>query len=327
MAAAHRKPTPILKIYVWQGYADAAVIAPFESECQCYVSVHYMNTSDDLYKAIKQGDDYDVISASSDIAGDLVRAGLVQPLTINLIDSQSQLIDPLGEKSEVKNEEDIYGVPFMWGANVLIYNSDAFPQAPKTWDVLRQQRFRGKVAVWDDLSSLYMAELSQNRQADIYHLNDFKDGCQWFQGLTTNGVKLWDDETNLVKMFRTGQVVVAMGWPLTAYDLKSLGMPVEQIIPEQDNTTGWVDYLMIPERSKHTDLAYKLVKHLSDKRAQGYVARITHTIPANNQADSGGLTMPEREKYKNVRFWQALGENREKYKKAWEQWKRNQCPI
>lgn len=315
--------TPVLKIYVWTGYAEAAVIAQFESQCHCYVSIHYMNTSDDLYSALKNGDEYDVISPSSDIAGDLVNAGLVRELNKNLVPSHADLIDPL-DKPGVTRPEDAYGVPFIWGPNVLIYNTDVISDTPTSWSVLFEEQYRGKVAVWDDLSSLYMAGLLQNPKVNIYNVNDAKTACRWLQVMPRKGIQLWEEETDLVTMFKTGQVVAAMGWPLAARDLQSLGMPIKTTIPTE-KTTGWVDYLMIPKSSRYPDLAYKLIEYLIESDQQKAVAKVTNTYPANTNAfndipkDKDGII-------KMTTFWQALGENRIKYRSAWDGWKQSNCP-
>lgn len=325
--------TPVLNIYVWAGYAEAAVIAQFESQNHCYVSVHYMNTSDDLYSALEKGDEYDVISASSDIAGDLVNAGLVRELNKDLIPSHTDLTDPL-DKASSTGSENAYAVPFIWGPNLLIYNTDVFPSAPDTWSILLDEKYRGRVAVWDDLSSLYMAGLLQNPKVEIYDLNDTKTACRWLQQLPRKGIKLWEEEPDLVNMFKTGQVVAAMGWPLAARDLQSLGMPIKTTIP-REKTTGWVDYLMIPRSSRHAHLAYKLIEYLSENDQQQSVARITHTYPANIKAAQDltdavhGFTKEELQMWTNngnIKFWQALGENRDKYRSAWDGWKQNNCP-
>jgi hypothetical protein len=54
-----------------------------------------METSDDLYRDLAKREEYDLISASSDIAGDLVSAGLVISLPKKLVEGLN-LKDPLG---------------------------------------------------------------------------------------------------------------------------------------------------------------------------------------------------------------------------------------
>lgn len=325
--AIPRTPTPILKIYVWRGYADPTVIAEFESKkCQCYVSVKYMETSDDLYRDLAEKEEYDLISASSDIAGDLVSAGLVIPLPKKLVEGLN-LKDPIGNPNpEVTAGGHTYAVPFMWGPNVLIYNTDIFPTAPESWNILREREYRGRVAVWDDLSGLYLAALSDNPQANVYGQEDFRGACRWLPNFGDHDFKLWSDEPDLVAMFRTKQVVAAMGWPLATHELKQLGLPISDTIP-REKTTGWVDYLMIPKSSKHVDLAYKLIEYLSERGAQQRIARITHTHPASTSAPYD-LTDDERKTWTsdNIKFWRALGKDRKLYISVWEGWKRNECP-
>jgi spermidine/putrescine-binding protein len=127
-------------------------------------------------------------------------------------------------------------------------------------------------------------------------------------------------------MFRTKQVVAAMGWPLATHELEQLGLSISETIPKE-KTTGWVDYLMIPKSSKHVDLAYKLIEYLSEHGAQQRVARITHQHPANAGAPYD-LTDDERKTWtsNNIKFWRALGKDRQIYMRVWEGWKRNECP-
>jgi spermidine/putrescine-binding protein len=283
-----------------------------------------METSDDLYRDLAKGEEYDLISASSDIAGDLVSAGLVIPLPKKLVEGL-KLEDPLGNPDlEVTTEGDTYAVPFMWGPNVLIYNTEIFSKAPESWNILRE--YPGRVAVWDELSSLYLAALLDNPQANIYRLSDFTGACRWLPNFGDHYFKLWSDEPDLLAMFRTKQVVAAMGWPLATQQLRQFGLSISETIPKE-KTTGWVDYLMIPKSGKHVDIAYKLIKYLSERDAQKRIARITHLHPANLDAPDE-LTDDERQTWTsdNIKFWRALGKDREIYKSVWEGWKRNECP-
>lgn len=33
-----------------------------------------------------------------------------------------------------------YAVPYQWGSNVLIYNTDVFPEAPTSWSVVFEEQ-------------------------------------------------------------------------------------------------------------------------------------------------------------------------------------------
>jgi putative spermidine/putrescine transport system substrate-binding protein/spermidine/putrescine transport system substrate-binding protein len=153
------KKTPTLSLLVWEGYADPSFVKGFEERCKCKVSAAYMGTSDELVSKLRGGSasNYDVISPSSDVAKMISSAGLAAPLNLAKIPTYSQLSPKLTGMPLVRVNGNVYGVPFMWGPNPLIYDTSAFPQPPPSWSVLWDPKYRGKVSVWDELSTVYMA--------------------------------------------------------------------------------------------------------------------------------------------------------------------------
>src|SRR3984957_4462533 len=153
------KKTPTLNLLVWEGYADPSFVQAFEAQNHCKVSASYMGTSDELVAKLRGGSagNYDVISPSSDVATSIATAGLAAPLDLTKLPSYQQLSPKLRDMPLVKANGDIYGVPFMWGPNPLIYYTTAFPKAPDSWASLWDPRLQNKISVWDDLSTVYMA--------------------------------------------------------------------------------------------------------------------------------------------------------------------------
>lgn len=49
-----------------------------------------------------------------------------------------------------------YGVPFTWGPDYLVYNADEVKD-PDSWMIFSDRKYKGKIALWDDISSLYLA--------------------------------------------------------------------------------------------------------------------------------------------------------------------------
>src|ERR1700694_3147389 len=157
--SACKKKEESLSLLVWEGYADTSFIQAFEESHHCKVKASYMGSSDELVAKLRGGSasNYDVISPSSDVAASIVKAGLAAPLDLSKIPAYSQLSAKLRESSIVKLNNKVYGVPFVWGPNPLLYDTTAFPRAPDSWAVLWDAKYRGKVSVWDELSTVYMA--------------------------------------------------------------------------------------------------------------------------------------------------------------------------
>jgi len=138
------KKTPALNLLVWEGYADPSFVQAFEEQNHCKVSASYMGSSDELMAKLRGGSagNYDVISPSSDVATSIATAGLAAPLDLSQIPSYSQLSPQLTSLPLVRVKTEVYGVPFMWGPNPIIYDTTVFPQPPDSWNVLWDQSTR-----------------------------------------------------------------------------------------------------------------------------------------------------------------------------------------
>jgi len=157
--SACRKKEEALSLLVWEGYSDPSFVQAFEQRHHCKVQASYMGSSDELVAKLRGGSasNYDVISPSSDVAASLVSAGLAAPLDLGKIPSYSQLSPKLRELRLVKRNGQTYGVPFVWGPNPILYDTTAFARPPDSWSIFWDPRHKGKISLWDELSSVYMA--------------------------------------------------------------------------------------------------------------------------------------------------------------------------
>jgi len=153
------KKTPTLNLLVWEGYADPSFVKAFEDENHCKVSASYMGSSDELMAKLRGGSagNYDVISPSSDVASAIATSQLAAPLDLSQIPTYNQLSSQLTSLPLVRNSGQVYGVPFMWGPDPLIYDTTAFAQPPDSWNLMWDPKYKGRISVWEDLSTVYMA--------------------------------------------------------------------------------------------------------------------------------------------------------------------------
>ena len=177
-AGSCTRKTPALNLLVWEGYADASFVKAFEEQHHCKVSASYMGSSDELMAKLRGGSagNYDVISPSSDVAGSIASAGLAAPLDLSKIPSYGQLSPQLTSLPLVRVKGQVFGVPFMWGPDPMIYDTTAFAQPPDSWNVLWDPKLKGKISVWDDLSTVYMAAqvlgYDKPDPSQLYNLTD-----------------------------------------------------------------------------------------------------------------------------------------------------------
>jgi putative spermidine/putrescine transport system substrate-binding protein/spermidine/putrescine transport system substrate-binding protein len=257
------------------------------------------------------------------------QAGLAVPLDLSKLPSYQQLSTKLRDMPLVKANGNIYGVPFMWGPNPLIYDTSALPKAPESWASLWNPKLQNKISVWDDLSTVYMAAqvlgYDKPDPSHLYNLSDQElDAVKnKLLALKPNIRKLWSTGGELTNLFENHEVVVAMGWPLMTNQLRAAKFSVGETIPKE-NTTGWIDHLMITAGSDNKDLAYKFLEYMIEAQTQKKVTDVTGYAPANAQAAQ--FMTPEQQKnlhldnvdeyQKRIYFWQNVP-RRAKYNEIW----------
>jgi putative spermidine/putrescine transport system substrate-binding protein/spermidine/putrescine transport system substrate-binding protein len=327
-----------LSLLVWEGYADPSFVHAFEEAHHCKVVASYMGSSDELVAKLRGGSaaNYDVISPSSDVATSIVRAGLAAPLDLSKIPSYVQLSPKLRDSPLVKANAQTYGVPFVWGPNPLLYDTTVFATAPGSWSVLWDPKYKGKISLWDELSSVYMAAQVLNYDKpnpnQLYNLSDeqLETVKKKLIELKPNIRKYWSTGGELTNLFQNHEILAAMGWPLMTNQLRKLNFPIGETIPKE-NTTGWIDHLMITAASTHKELAQAFLEYMVEPQTQKLVTDVTHYTPTN--PGTGQLLTADEKKtlhlddpddyMKRIYFWQDVP-RRPKYTEIWNEVKNAQ---
>lgn len=331
LCSACKKGPATLNLLVWEGYAEPSFLKAFEETHNCKISASYMGSSDELVSKLRGGaaSSYDVISPSSDVAAMIVRSNLAEPLDLSKFPEYSKLSAKLRDSSLVKANGKIYGVPFMWGPNPILFDTTAFPTPPDSWSVLWDPKLKGKVSLWDELSSIYMAaQVLGYDKPDPDHLYSLSDAeleavKKKLIELKPNVRKYWSTGADLTNLFQNHEITIAMGWPLNTNDLRKSNFPIGEIIPKE-NTTGWIDHLMISASSPHKELAAQFLEYMIEAKTQKLVADKTHYTPANPGAaqfltaeEVKSLHLDDPDAYmQRIYFWQDVP-RRAKYNEVW----------
>src|SRR5438477_6626910 len=127
-----------LNVVDWEGYTDPSFVKQFEQQTGCQVKSVYAGSSDEMFTKFTSGGggQYDLASFSGDASLRAIKSGSVAPLDTskltNFKDLAAQLQSPAFNTQNGKH----YGLSFMWGANVLIYNAGKIKQNLDSWNAL-----------------------------------------------------------------------------------------------------------------------------------------------------------------------------------------------
>src|SRR5690606_1996951 len=150
--------------YIARGETDKAFdwVTKFEEATGCKVNIKTANTSDEMVALMNEGG-FDLVTASGDASLRLVAGKRVQPVNVDPIPSWKTVDERLQNAPRYTVDGVHYGVPYQWGPNVLMYNTDVFKEAPKSWNVVFEEQTlsdgksnKGRVQAYD--GPIYVAD-------------------------------------------------------------------------------------------------------------------------------------------------------------------------
>ncbi len=288
-----------LNVLAWPGYAEDGSndpkvdwVTPFEDETGCQVEVKYFATSDEAVNLMKTGQ-YDVVSASGDGSLRMIAAGDVEPVNTDLVPNYADLYDYLKERDWNSVDGQMYGVPHGYGANLLMYNTDVFTEAPTSWDVVfdKASEYTGKVTAYD--SPIYIADAAVYLMAhqpelgieNPYSLDEdqLAAAVDLLKTQREHVGEYWSDYLKEIQAFTTGDTVVGTTWQVIANVLQGEDVPVEVTLPEE-GATGWSDTWMVGSESPNKNCAYAWLDHIISPEANAAVAEYFGEAPSNPKA-------------------------------------------
>ena len=317
-------------IVAWAGYIERGETDPaydwvtaFEEKTGCKVNVKVAGTSDEMVTLMNQGG-FDLVTASGDASLRLIAGGTVQPINTDLIPSWGTVDERLQNAAWHTVDGQHYGTPYQWGANVLMYNTDTFPEAPDSWNVIyieqnlpdgqsnkgRVQAYDGPIALAD--AALYLKTHNPDLGiTDPYALNEaqYAATVELARGQRALVSRYWHDVTAQMEDFQNEGVVASSSWPYQVNLLQAEGAPIASVIPAE-GATGWADTTMMHADAAHPNCAYLWMEHSLDPTVQGDVAAWFGSVPsvpaacsASELLGSEGCTINGFDNFDKISFW------------------------
>lgn len=318
-------------IIAWAGYIESGQTDPnydwvtqFEKDTGCKVSVKTAATSDEMVSLMNEGG-FDLVTASGDASNRLIAGGKVQEINTSLIPSWSTVDERLQNAPWHTVDGKHYGVPYQWGPNVLMYNTEAFGgQAPDSWNVVFEemtlpdgQSNKGRVQAYD--GPIYIADaalyLKQTNPAlgidDPYALtrDQFNAALDVLRKQRELVGRYWHDAYIQMDDFKNEGVVASGSWPFQVNLLQFEGQPIASVFPKE-GATGWADTTMMHVDAKHPNCAYKWMEWSLNPKLQGDLAAWFGSVPAVPAACKGNELLTDTgcstngfDNFDKIAFW------------------------
>lgn len=319
-----------LTMIIWEGYTSESFAKPWEEANDAKMEATFAGTGDEMFAAMQGsgGTTYDMVSASSDLPQRLYDAGLLMEIDPSKLSNFPDLYEQFQKPPYITFEDKLYGVNFAWGPTILLYNTEAIPEAPTSWNALLDEQYSGKISTWNyPLQIAQYALLLDPRPEDPFLLDDeqlaqVKDILIKQRPLVR---KYWDLGGEVAELFINGEVVVADGWPWITLQIKDSEGTVAEATPEE-GVTGWSDSWCISNKAANPDLALNWANYMIGPEGQnGVIENLNYSI--TNKKVVEALPMEQREalrmvdvpaEYAKIHMWKFVP-NYDKWVQVWQE--------
>jgi len=291
-----------LNLIAWTGYVESGKtdpkvdwVTPFTTATGCKINVKFADTSDEMVTLMRQGGgtQYDGVSASGDATNRLIAHGDVAEVNTNLIPDFKDVIQSLQSPRHNTINGHHYGVPYMYGPNVLMYNTSKVSPAPTSWKDTWEKisPYSGKIAAYD--SPIFIADAALYLKAhnkslgitDVYELTSkqLDAAIALLKQQAPMIKKYWAATTDETDPFSSGDMVIGTAWPYQVSFLKSENKPVAAVVPSE-GATGWADTWMMSAHAQHPNCMYQWMKWTETAAVQDQVAEFYGATPSNTKS-------------------------------------------
>ncbi len=300
-----------LKLIAWHGYTEDGTtegyeeydwITPFEDETGCQVEVTYADSSDEMVQLMRQGGgaEYDGVSASGDASNRLIAGGDVGAVDPSLFPEMANVIAPINPDGGTNIDHyvvdgKVFGTPYMYGPNFLMYNTQEVSPAPTSWDVTFEtdSPYAGNVTAYD--SPIFIADAAMYlmaHQPDLGITDPYALSQEQFDAavdlLKQQKAELisayWALYTDEIDGFVDGSMVVGTAWPINLTYTKGPDAANTAAVIPSEGATGWADTWMISANAPHPNCMLKWMDHTLQPDVQAEVG--IYYGAAGSNADS-----------------------------------------
>ena len=259
-----------LQVLDWAGYENDGGQPMFAAYVKKYPNnkpkFAYMTNEADALAKFQAGLKPDIFRPYVGWTKYFATSGLVQPWTPSLISSFKNLNPFMVKAGQYQGKQ--YGIPDDWGFDAILYRSDKVKPKSKSWGLLWDDRYKGKIAWFDDpvemltIAGLYLGFKDPWNQTDA-QLKRSQDLLISKKHLTRI---IWQTETDLDQAFAAGDIWIALAWPNDWVQMRAKKLKVVYMHPKE-KPIAWVGMFMLLKGSPRPHLAHAYVDAWSSAKS------------------------------------------------------------
>jgi spermidine/putrescine transport system substrate-binding protein len=273
LAAAPKDPdsevSGTLRVFSYEDSIVPELIDPvLEANPGLKIETATFDSNEEAAAKLAGGFEADVVEICLDEMTPLVKQDLLRPIDPEGITDWDELEFTDAEGIVIDGET--YGVPLSAGLEGLVYNPEEVPEGIDELADIFDPQFSGRATMHgsyalpaiaegalalgiEDPFSMDAEQLEETKQYLLDHKDHFRS--------------LWGSDSDLVNLFKSGEVVVATAGPQLAQRIIDGGVPAKWS-PAEEGTLSWVCGFALTSNAQNTDAAYALMNFQASAEAQ-----------------------------------------------------------
>lgn len=315
-------------LFIWSEYIDPEVVADFERENDCRVTIETFASDEALIASLESGGTarYDIVVPSDYSIQGMIRRGLIAPLRHERIPNLANLDDRFVNPAFDPGNE--HSVPYQWGTVGIYLRRGAGPPA-RSWRLIFDPAHQvGPFVLLDSQRDMMGSVLRY-----LGHSVNTTDPREIAEAAATLREARRRSAGFQADVGGRDLVLAGKATAAVAFNGDAVRGMVEDpatlfFVPEEGSVI-WVDNLAIPARAPHRDSAERFINYLLDARVGARISNYNHFASPNRAARpyiapadlANEAIYPPARIMTRLEWVRDLGNDNTLYDKPWQQLK------
>lgn len=266
--------TGTLRVFSWEDSVTPEMMDPFQKQNpDLDIQTATFDSNSEAAAKISSGFETDIVEVCLDEAKPLITRNMLRPIDTSAVKDWDQLA--FRDSPGIRHNGDVIMVPLNAGPQGVIVNTEEVDREVTSFADIWDPEFKGRAALEGDYSLPPIAEtalalgIDDPMNMDEEELNKVKD----YMVENRDQLRaLWRSDSDLVNLFKTGEVVISDGNSAQVKRMQEAGIPVKWIAPAE-GTISWVCGFAISSEARNLAAAYRLINWQASPKAQAIRGR------------------------------------------------------
>ena len=255
----------------WWGFngdkLEEIILKPFRAQCGCELVFETGNNADRLNKIkIRGGSGVDVVYLTDSYSQIGIQEGLFQPV------DRAKIPNINGIYELAREPQGKFGPAYTIGRVGIIYDSAKVSSPITSWNDLWREDLKRRVSLPGITTTAGpMTVLVAANKAGVDPYKDEKAAFKALEQLKPNVVKNYNTGSELVNLFSTGEVSVAMAQDFTLAQIQA-AVPTVRWAELKEGDYATLNTVNIAKGAANPDLAHQFINFILDPKIQQTLA-------------------------------------------------------